>query len=78
MKKLMLLILLVLPLLSLASAEAWLSIADMQAQAPQRWTQTFDTPWRSVAIDAAIRVPQVDKLPVVFLCGGAEEPIIAA
>lgn len=56
----------------------YLSIQQMRESAPERWTQTFETKWRDIAIDAEIRVPQVDALPVVLVSGGATQPTLTA
>ena len=56
--------------------ETYLSVHQMNAQIPERWTQTYETKWRDVAIDAEIIIPDVDALPVVLVAGGAAEPAL--
>jgi len=73
MKKLICLIL-SLMIYTSAGAEEWLTISQLQAQTPKRWTKTFQTRWRDVPIDAEILIPQVDKIPVILICGGAIDP----
>lgn len=65
MKKLMCVLMAMLMMLSAASAEEWCSMADMCEQTPARWTQTYETKWRTITIDAAIEVPQVDAFPIL-------------
>jgi len=78
MKKLIFVLMVMLMMLSAASAEDWCSIADIREQIPVRWTQTYETKWRTINIDAEINIPQVDKVPVVQIEGGAVEPPFAA
>ena len=78
MKRLACLLMAMLMTLSVASAEEWCSIADIRAQMPARWTQTYETKWRTITIDAEINIPQVDKVPVVLIEGGAVEPMFTA
>lgn len=66
-----------LMLCSAASAEEWVSIGELRRQTPDRWTQTCETKWRTVAVDAVIRVPEVDRFPVMLLAGGAEDVLSA-
>ena len=55
-----------------------MTISDLGAQLPRRWQETFKTQWREVNIDAQIRLPQVEKLPVVLIAGGAVKPTLTA
>ena len=55
-----------LALLPLAgSAQGYLTITQMYEQVPQRWTQDYETKWRTVSIDVQPVVPQADKLPIL-------------
>lgn len=65
MKRIFCILLAMLTLLSVASAEEWYSVADICEQTPARWTQTYETKWRTITIDAAIEVPQVDAFPIL-------------
>lgn len=48
-----------------ASAEPeWKSIRQIREETPERWTQTFETPWRTIEVDAPIDVPDVDEMPI--------------
>lgn len=67
-----------LMMLSVANAEEWVSIRALRVQTPSRWIKTCETRWRTIEIDAEINVPQADKIPIVFLRGGAEEPAFTA
>ena len=78
MKKLLCFMSFLLTLLSVAYAEEWLSISELQGQVPERWTKEYQTEWRDLGIDAEVIVPQVDTIPVVLICGGATEPVLAA
>lgn len=78
MKKLTCLLMAMLMTLTIASAEEWCSIADVLSQTPSRWTQTYETKWRTITIDAEIHVSEADKVPVVLIEGGAVKPSLAA
>lgn len=65
MKRLFCILLVVLTLSSVAIAEERCSMTDIREQTPARWTQTYETKWRTVTIDAAIEVPQVDVFPIL-------------
>ena len=52
------------------------SITEVQASTPERWTQTYETPWRTVNIDVAIHVPAVEQFPVIRIT--ARNPADAA
>lgn len=58
-------ILAMLSFISAARAEEMYSVIDIRAQTPARWTQTYETKWRTVTIDTAIEVPQVDAFPIL-------------
>ena len=81
MKKLVAFFAALVLLAGMAAAHAedgYLSIQQMRESAPERWAQTFETKWRDVAIDAEIRVPQAEALPVVLVSGGATQPTLTA
>ena len=65
MKRLLCMLLALLTLTSAASAGERCAITAIREQTPARWTQTYQTPWRTVVIDAAIEVPQVDAFPIL-------------
>lgn len=64
MKRLALMLMLLLTPLSVL-AEEYLSIKEVAAHTPLRWTQTYRTPWRTVEIDVMIKVPDVTAWPVL-------------
>ena len=68
MKKLISLLLVALtvlaPLGSLAETQYY-NIADLRAQTPERWTQSYQTKWRTVDIDAEVRLPETDAVPIL-------------
>ena len=78
MKKLLCLLLVLLMMLSVANAEGWVSIKELQVQTPSHWIKTYETKWRTIVIDAEINIPQVEKMPIVLIEGGAEEPTFTA
>lgn len=51
-------------LLSGAHAER-LPVRDIREQAPARWTQRYETPWRTVDINAPVCVPEAEALPIL-------------
>lgn len=78
MKKLICVLMAMLMMLSAASAEDWYSIEDIRSQTPARWTQTYETKWHTITIDAEVRVPEVDKVPVILVEGGADTALLTA
>lgn len=70
-------VLMLLPCASLGE-EIYLTIQQMKEQLPQRLTQTYDTKWRQISIDAQIILPDADALPVALIAGGAQEPSLTA
>ena len=78
MKKLFVLCFALMMTWTAASAEERLSIRELREQAPAHWTQTYETKWRTITIDAEVNIPQVDKVPVVQIEGGAVEPTFTA
>ncbi len=67
-KKLALIVLftLVIGIWTSAYAEQkFVSIQDVRATVPDRWTETYETKWRTVKIDVPIDVPAVDLMPIV-------------
>lgn len=59
-------------------AEDALTIQEMRETAPARWEAQFETPWRTIDVDAEIVLPEVCQLPVVLVRGGATEPTFTA
>ncbi len=57
---------------------SYVSIQALQTQTPNRWTQTYKTTWRDIAIDAEIRLPDVEQVPVMMIAGGIDEPGLTA
>lgn len=60
----LMLLLLLMPLSVLA--EEYQTIKTVAAQIPNRWTQTYQTPWRTIEIDVMIEVPDVSAWPVLY------------
>lgn len=53
-----------LPTVGLAK-EDYISIQELRKQSQSGWKQTYETKWRTVEIDAAIQIPDVDAVPIV-------------
>lgn len=58
--------------------ENHVSIQELQTQIPKRWTQTYKTKWRDIAIDAEILLPDVEQVPIMMIAGGVDEPGLTA
>lgn len=58
--------------------DAYLSIQEMRKTVPARWEEQFETQWRTIDVDAEIVMPNVQQLPVVWVSGGATEPVLTA
>ncbi len=80
MKKRLISLLLALALTPLcARAETeYVTLPALREQAQTRWTQTYQTKWRDVQIDAQVRVPDGDAMPLLLLGNGADKPLPAA
>ncbi|MGN1021706.1 MAG: hypothetical protein ACI4O7_15185 [Aristaeellaceae bacterium] len=61
-----------------AAAEKYCTITQLRAQAPAQWTQTYATPWRDIAVDAPVLLPQADALPVITVAYDLNEVISAS
>lgn len=53
--------------------QAYVSMAQLRMQVPARWTESYETPWRTIEIDVPIHMPQVDKMPVLKISTGGTE-----
>lgn len=79
MKKMYAVTLLVCLALPLAgSAQSYLTIAEMRKQPPARWSQVYDTKWRTVNIDVQPTLPQADKLPILKVVLNFWQPDVSA
>jgi len=69
MKRIIALVLAALLLCGMGSAlaEEYYNIVELRQQTPERLTQTYETKWRTVEIDAPIHLPTIDKLPALTL-----------
>ena len=67
-----LLVCLALPLV--ASAQEYMSITEMQETMPDRWTQTYETKWRTIDVDAEIRMPDTQAVPIIKVGYPDREP----
>ncbi len=52
------------------------SIGEIRESTPKRWTQTYETKWRTVEIDVPVQVPDVDRFPVIRIT--AQRPVDAS
>ena len=53
---------------SAATAQEYVSVAELHDQAQAMggvWQETFDTPSGEMAVDVKIEVPDIEKLPVI-------------
>jgi hypothetical protein len=66
-----------LPGASLAQREYW-SIGELREQTPARWTQSYKTKWRTVEVDAAVRLPDTDAVPIVKVAYGVPDTVPTA
>lgn len=48
-----------------ARADTFCSIQEIVESTPQRWTETYETKWRTINIDVSIDVPFVAEFPIV-------------
>lgn len=71
-------ILLLVAMATAACASAdYLTIAQLREEAPSHWGQTFETQWRTVRLDAEIRLPNVEAVPLLAVKAGIPEPPVA-
>ena len=59
----------------LASTE-YVSLADIKESVPDRWTQSYETKWRTVEIDVQPYVPDAKEMPVLYVIPAPEKPDI--
>jgi hypothetical protein len=75
MKKLSLLILTVCLLMPFtAQAAEYMSITKMRETAPDRWVETYKTKWRTIEVDAEIRLPDTETVPILKVGYPNREP----
>lgn len=48
-----------------AHAETYCSIEEIIDSTPERWTEIYETSWRTITIDSEVDIPSVKELPVV-------------
>ena len=60
------------------SAQAYLTVKQMLEQPPARWTQVYETKWRTVSIDVQPMLPQADKIPVLKVVPDFWQPDVSA
>ena len=65
------------PLPSIGQAQ-YVTISEMRGQLPEKWTQTYETKWRTVEVDASILLPDVEAVPILKVGYDMSEPILTA
>lgn len=65
MKKLFVLLLIFLTLYPAARSEPRLSVIELSAQLPDRWTETFPASYPAITVDVQPTVPDVQAMPVL-------------
>lgn len=65
----LILLLCLLPLFALAERPT-LSVAELRAQTPARWTQTYQAHGRTIAVDVPIEIPDVPRIPIFHATKG--------
>lgn len=65
----LILILCLLPLSALAERPT-LSVLELRAQTPERWTQTYQAHGRTIAVDVPIEIPDVRRIPIFLATKG--------
>ena len=68
-------------LLSTASAlagEPCYTIGELREQTPEKWTQTYETKWRTLEVDADIVIPDVDAVPIARVMNDTRSPLASA
>lgn len=68
----------ILCLPAIGLAEEYLTIEELRGQAPTRWTQTYETKWRTLEVDAPIILPQTQKVPIVKIAKDVRKPLLTA
>lgn len=56
---------------SVSAESGYCSMKEIREETPERWTETYQTQWRTVEIDVPIEVPQIDKLPILKIDTGS-------
>lgn len=68
-------ILLLVSITTAACASAdYLTIEQLREETPSHWGQTFETQWRTVQLDAEIRLPDVENVPLLAVKAGIPKP----
>ena len=65
-----------LAILTLSVSAAWgagMGIEELRASLPQRWQQTYTAHGREIAVDVAVKAPDVQAFPVITLRKPAEK-----
>ncbi|MEG2315429.1 MAG: hypothetical protein RSC91_04380 [Clostridia bacterium] len=48
-----------------AEGTDWQSIQQIKQSTPNAWQQVYETPWRTISIEAKVIVPNVDAVPIL-------------
>ena len=60
-----------------ASAAQYVSIEELNETLPARWTQAYETKWRTIEIDVQPYVPDAEEMPVLYVIPAPEKPDVA-
>lgn len=56
----------------------YVTISELRAQIPEKWTQTYETKWRTVEVDAPILLPDVETVPILKVGYDVSQPMLTA
>ena len=52
------------PIGGTAETTEYYTLGQLRERTETRWTQTYETPWRTLNVDANIYMPEADSTPV--------------
>ena len=53
------------PIGGTAETTEYYTLGQLRERTETRWTQTYETPWRTLNVDANIYMPEADSTPAV-------------
>ena len=67
MKRILCVLLILMMLLPMAASaeQKYYTIGELKDQVTERWTNTYETKWRTITVDVQPTVPDVEKMPVI-------------
>ena len=54
------------PIGGTAETTEYYTLGQLRERTETRWTQTYETPWRTLNVDANIYMPEADSVPVLY------------